>query len=142
MENGKLTGVTGVLGTLTGDGGAPSTRPVQVESTPKPQPPVSTPAAPKSPERPAAEPPRNKTEKPSRASTPVARLGRPPGRNSGTTPLKKKATLWVSAALMDEYTDWSWDERCNLGELIERALLDYKQRRRRSPAPTAQTERN
>lgn len=83
--------------------------------------------------------PARKREKTSPSSlqkdkTPVekqpARRGRPPGRKSGEVPIKEKATLWVSAALMAEYRDWSWDERCNLGELVERALADYRRRKR------------
>ena len=32
---------------------------------------------------------------------------------------------------MDEYRDWSWEERCQLGELVERALSQYRSRRTR-----------
>jgi uncharacterized protein (DUF4415 family) len=59
-----------------------------------------------------------------------ARLGRPPGKSSNDSPAKEKATLRISTELMSEYRDWSWDERCQLGELVERALADYRRRHR------------
>ena len=60
-----------------------------------------------------------------------ARMGRPPNRKPGDHPLRQKATLWVSAELMADYRDWTWTERCSLGELVERAMSDYRRRRRR-----------
>lgn len=59
-----------------------------------------------------------------------ARQGRPPGRQSGKGTRKAKATLRVSAELMDDYREWSWEERCNLGELVERALEEHRRRHR------------
>jgi hypothetical protein len=32
---------------------------------------------------------------------------------------------------MDEYREWSWEERCQLGELVERALSQYRKQRAR-----------
>lgn len=57
-----------------------------------------------------------------------ARQGRPPGIKSSSGKPKAKATFYVSASLIDFYRDWSWEERCNVGELVERALRDYKKR--------------
>lgn len=54
--------------------------------------------------------------------------GRPPGRKNGEGELKARATVWVSAELIEEYRQRVWDERCHLGELIERALREYKER--------------
>jgi uncharacterized protein (DUF4415 family) len=65
-----------------------------------------------------------------RASNKRARLGRPPGIAKGTSPRKEKATLRIEAELMSDYRDWSWDQRCQLGELVERALADYRRRHR------------
>ncbi|PHQ35120.1 hypothetical protein [Rhodopirellula bahusiensis] len=59
-----------------------------------------------------------------------ARLGRPPGVNSTNRAPKEKATLRIDTELMAEYRDWSWDARCQLGELVERALVDYRKRNR------------
>ena len=60
---------------------------------------------------------------------PQARQGRPPGRKR--TEPKAKTSLWIAAELMDSYRDWSWEARCNVGELVERALRAYYRRRRR-----------
>jgi hypothetical protein len=56
----------------------------------------------------------------------TARRGRPPGRTTGSTPNKEKVTLRVDAGLMEQYREWSWLERCQLGELVERALANYR----------------
>ena len=66
---------------------------------------------------------------------PRARLGRPPGRRAGKAAPKEKVTVRLDAQLVACYRDWSWDERCQLGELFERALRAYRQgkiERRRS----------
>jgi uncharacterized protein (DUF4415 family) len=60
-----------------------------------------------------------------------ARRGRPPGKASGKSPPKEKVTLRVRAALLAEYRDWSWEKRCQLGELVEQALAEYRRKRRR-----------
>ena len=59
-----------------------------------------------------------------------ARRGRPPGRTTGSAEAKTKVTLRVDARLMDDYRDWSWTARCQLGELVERALEHYRSVRR------------
>ena len=65
-----------------------------------------------------------------RASRKPARLGRPSGKAKGISSRKEKATLRIEAELMADYRDWSWEERCQLGELVERALADYRHRHR------------
>ena len=60
-----------------------------------------------------------------------ARRGRPPGSKTGEGVDKEKVTLRLSKELMDEYRDWSWDKRCQLGELVEEALSQYRSRRTR-----------
>ena len=55
-----------------------------------------------------------------------ARLGRPPGRTSPSLSQKEKVTLRISARLIAEYRDWSWQRRCQLGELVEAALQAYR----------------
>ena len=59
-----------------------------------------------------------------------ARLGRPPGRSLQPEGPKEKVTLRVPCELIAEYRDWSWEARCQLGELVERALLTYLNARR------------
>ena len=59
-----------------------------------------------------------------------ARLGRPPGKSHKNALPKEKATLRIDAELMADYREWSWEERCQLGELVERALADYRRRHR------------
>ena len=65
-----------------------------------------------------------------RAPRKPARLGRPPRKTKGISPRKEKATLRIEAKLMADYRDWSWEQRCQLGELVERALADYRHRHR------------
>ena len=116
----NLKGVGGVLGSL-----------ISPEPGPTPQPEPPAPAA----EAEAAEPPAPLslpagTRPPGRARTP-ARRGRPPGKKAGEGADKEKVTLRLSKELMDEYREWSWDERCQLGELVERALSQYHKHRLR-----------
>ena len=65
-----------------------------------------------------------------RASRKPARLGRPPGKAKGPSPRKEKATLRIEAELMADYREWSWDARCQWGDVVERALADYRPRHR------------
>jgi hypothetical protein len=58
-------------------------------------------------------------------SSPRARLGRPPGNSVQPVGPKEKVTLRIPCELIAEYRDWSWEARCQLGELVERALLNY-----------------
>jgi uncharacterized protein (DUF4415 family) len=114
----QLAGIHGVLGNYV--------TPRAVEASP----PVSA--------RPSPPKAANSTDKSPKDSqrTRSARLGRPPGKPGKSARPKEKATLRIDAELMSDYRDWSWDERCQLGELVERALADYRQRhRRRERAP-------
>ena len=40
-------------------------------------------------------------------------------------PPKEKVTLRLDAELVADYRDWSWDQRCQLGELVEQALRAF-----------------
>ena len=125
----KLKGVGGVLGGLISpdpaesDSSEPVAKPATAPPTPEPVPPK------------AAEPTEaaatavNTRQKP--AERPVARRGRPPGKQAGDAADKEKVTLRLGKALMDEYREWSWEERCQLGELVERALIQYHKNRHR-----------
>ncbi len=59
-----------------------------------------------------------------------ARRGRPLGRHDGLRSPKDKVTLRISSNLATEYRDWSWEARCSLSSLVERALVDYRRNRR------------
>lgn len=121
MAKRTVAGISGVLGGLisTGPSVAPgSERPVSVDHRAERR--VQRPA----PSANVAVPrPREPRAKPS------ARRGRPPGRLTGSAPHKAKVTLRVDATLMDDYREWSWSERCQLGELVERALANYRRLR-------------
>jgi hypothetical protein len=44
------------------------------------------------------------------------------------TPLKQKTSVRLGASLIARYREWSWEDRRNLGEFIERALVEYQRR--------------
>ncbi len=58
-----------------------------------------------------------------------ARRGRPLGRHDHLRSPKDKVTLRISSNLATEYRDWSWEVRCSLSGLVERALVDYRRNR-------------
>jgi len=65
-----------------------------------------------------------------RATSPCpgrARLGRPPGRNKCHSGSKEKVTIRIPTDLIADYRDWSWEARCQLSELVERALVNYRE---------------
>ena len=125
----KLKGVGGVLGGLI------SPDPAQVETPATVADPVQEP--------PAAEAERTETASPTVTPTQpgksrqkpqgrvAARRGRPPGQKIGEAADKEKVTLRLNKELMDDYREWSWEERCQLGELVERALVQYHKQRAR-----------
>lgn len=53
------------------------------------------------------------------------RRGRPPGKLLATAS-KEKVTVWISSALIADYREWTWEARCQLSQLVERALTDYR----------------
>lgn len=130
-----LKGVGGVLGGLISSESAapvspePSVRSASAESIAEPTDAANieqaAPPAAKAKPRPPAQP---KTH---------ARRGRPPGRKAGEGGEKEKVTLRLSKELVEEYRDWSWDERCQFGELVERALSQYRKQRIRQKASNA-----
>jgi hypothetical protein len=115
-----LKGVGGVLGSLI--------------SEPTPEPETSaTPDEPVTPEPADQAAPATAIAKPRPKSQGrvTARRGRPPGQKPGDAADKEKVTLRLNKELMDDYREWSWEERCQLGELVERALLQYHKSRAR-----------
>lgn len=111
----------------------PNTQPVRIEKSKQTS---STPKQKASGDQPTK---RSQQHSPVTASKPVAGTGqtpskvkapqgRPPGIKSGEGEPKAKATFYIRASLMDFYREWAWDERCNVGQLVDRALSDYKRR--------------
>ncbi len=115
----KLKGVGGVLGGLI------SPEPSETASVVTPEP-IEQPATlPSSAEA-------TKLKRPvAKGTSRSARRGRPPGPKTGESSAKEKVSLRIDKDLMDEYRDWSWEERCQLGELVERALTRYLKHRPR-----------
>jgi hypothetical protein len=109
----NLGGITGVLGELI----SPA---AMAHATPPP------PAA-----LPTFMPKAHRSEKQSKCKpiTIRSRLGRPPGRRAGVEKPKEKITVRIDAELIAAYRDWSWEARCQVGELVERALRQFLSRR-------------
>ena len=80
---------------------------------------------------PSREPEPAGTPEPTRPRPRRARLGRPPGNTTQHPGPKEKVTLRIPSDLIAEYRDWSWEARCQLSELVERALVTYQQSRSR-----------
>jgi hypothetical protein len=57
-----------------------------------------------------------------------ARLGRPPAAKNAPHAPKEKLTVRIPRELAAEYRDWSWEARCSLSSLVERAMLEYHER--------------
>ncbi len=115
MAEKSIDGISGVLGELI------SPAPTPAEAPPKKQPPAVRQRA----------DPANASNTPAAPRPQRARLGRPPGSDMRHTGPKEKVTLRIPSDLIAEYRDWSWEARCQLSELVERALLSYRNSRRR-----------
>ena len=101
----------------------PNTQPVRIQK-PKPTPVKAKP----SPKKKTSEPKTSKTVRQAQSAPIKARQGRPPGVKPKTGPVREKVTIYVSKDLMNEFRERSWDERKNIGVLVESALIDYKER--------------
>ncbi len=112
MAHKNLGGITGVLGELISP-------PAPAHATP---PPAALPTF-----TPKAHPSEKKSK--CKPITIRSRLGRPPGRRAGVERPKEKITVRIDAELIAAYRDWSWEARCQVGELVERALGQYLSRR-------------
>ena len=116
MAKQTVSGISGVLGELI------SPPPASNESTPEKQPSYLI----QEPES-ACTKMSAPTHEPCRA-----RRGRPPGSSVRHDVPKEKVTLRIPSDLIAEYRDWSWEARCQLSELVERALTAYRKSQRRS----------
>lgn len=124
----NLKGVGGVLGNLLSSERAVSAIP-DTSAMAAPAEAITEDAEPASVEQSAIPAAREKPRPPAQRKI-QSRRGRPPGKKTGEAADKEKVTLRLNKELMDEYRDWSWEERCQLGELVERALSQFKNRRR------------
>lgn len=124
MAQKPMKGVAGVLGSIVSLESRQSEPQAESEPSAQHAQPVSEePALPAT----GIAPPR----RPSQPKPAGARRGRPPGRRTGESVEKEKVTLRITKDLVDDYRDWSWEERCQLGELVERALIHYRKQRQR-----------
>ncbi len=79
--------------------------------------------------RPKDDCPTRESSSPSTPQFPVpVRRGRPPGKGAVTSP-KEKVTVWITSTLIADYREWTWQARCQLSHLVERALADYRRSR-------------
>jgi uncharacterized protein (DUF4415 family) len=120
----QLKGVGGVLGGLL----SPEP-PTSTSSEPAINPTVDSTVEPASNEQAAIPVVKATVRHPAHPKT-HARRGRPPGSKAGEGADKEKVTLRLNKELMDAYRDWSWDKRCQVGELVEEALAQHISRRR------------
>jgi hypothetical protein len=118
MARSPIAGISGVLGELIGKSPEPETERADTQSTigePLPRPRKAAAA--------------HSQKQPHRR----ARLGRPAGRRAHSEGPKEKVTLRINAELIAKYRDWSWESRCQLGELVEQALAAYLRTSRPKP---------
>ena len=54
-----------------------------------------------------------------------ARLGRPP-QSSASSMARQKVTVRIRPDLIDAYRDQSWEARCSLSRLVEKAMSEYR----------------
>ena len=57
-----------------------------------------------------------------------ARRGRPMGPHRRESGPKEKVTFRISSELATKYRNWSWEARCSLSTLVEKALREYCRR--------------
>jgi len=114
MATKPIGGITGVLGELISPSATPAASPRPEQRSPKGRQPdpvdVREPQAITGPQR--------------------ARVGRPLARSLRRAGHKEKVTFRINSDLIAQYRDWSWEARCQLGELVEQALTTYRESRR------------
>lgn len=111
----QLKGVGGVLGNLLSDSKPDATNDQPATSEAETQQPESPPQT---------------TQQETKAK---ARLGRPPAEGRSSEPVEReKVSLRLRADLAAAYRAWSWDERCQFSDLVDRALESYLKSRKKS----------
>ncbi len=110
MTRQPLPGIDGVLSNLLSTGRAHSESIASNEPTPADHPRASA------------------TAESGLSRTTGARRGRPLGPHCREAGPKEKVTFRISCELATEYRNWSWEARCSLSTLVERALGEYYRR--------------
>jgi hypothetical protein len=134
MAQKQLKGVSGVLGNII---------------SPEPQEPPSQESAPESQDVPREDAPDQQDE--GQASKPEAsvkekpsgpperngaRRGRPPKARRTSEPVEReKVSLRLRADLAAMYREWSWEERCQFSDLVDRAMEVYLKHREKARKP-------
>lgn len=81
-------------------------------------------------------------EAPGQGVTPkasAARRGRPPRSQKPSAPVaREKVSLRLRADLAAIYRDWSWEERCQFSDLVDRAMEFYLKHRSKARKPEAE----
>lgn len=143
----QLKGVGGVLGNLlTPEEAAPPSPPQESQSEPQvtkstqetaPVPvqgptPVPTQAPPKAAAQDLPQP----APKPAKGTKTEARRGRPLAGSRTSEPVEReKVSLRLRSDLAAAYRDWSWEERCQFSDLVDRALESYLKNRQKARKP-------
>ena len=99
--------------------------------SPKAKPPAAPRITPHAQKTASLMPEATATERSPVTSRTGARRGRPMGSSTPKRPPREKVTLLLGENLIAEYRDWSWDVRCHLSALVERALTEYQGRFRK-----------
>lgn len=127
----QLKGVGGVLGNLLSQP-EPSPSPVR-EDAPTVAPPAEVPPSPvrsSTTSNPVSLP------KPTSGEKQSARRGRPPAGSKTTGPVEReKVSLRLRADLAAVYREWSWEERCQFSDLVDRAMESYLKNHRKARMP-------
>jgi len=135
-----LGGVGGVLSKLLSEPepvqNAPATppreRPQEAEEAPRVR--MTEPPEEQPPPSPSKTPAVVKEASPRKKAE--ARRGRPPAGARTSEPVEReKVSLRLRADLAAAYRDWSWEERCQFSDLVDRALESYLKSRRKARKP-------
>lgn len=117
MAQRQVKGVDGVMARLLTTSGSPPDAPSDVPASQAPAAPTKTPA-------------RNQGKKPE------ARRGRPPGGSRDGEPVQReKVSLRLRSDLAAAYREWSWEERCQFSDLVDKAMESFLKTRKKARMP-------
>lgn len=123
----QLKGVSGVLGNII----SPAPEPQQ---SPSPESRESQDVSRGVPDQQKGEGEEKASRPPKRSG--AARRGRPPKPPRTPEPIEReKVSLRLRADLAATYRDWSWEERCQFSELVDRAMEFYLRHREKGRKP-------
>ena len=124
MAQKQLKGVSGVLGLLT----TPSTQTEEVVDLPQASDDGEK-------DKPNLQAMPTESVRPTQKQNQEARRGRPPGRAAQEPVVREKVSLRLRADLAQAYRDWSWEERCQFSDLVDRAMEQYLKHRGKARKP-------